>query len=258
MDRNRRRAPAGWKHSIVREIWPALTDADGGITHFGYDLPANLASLTDPDGNTTTWTCNSQNNVTQETDAQGNSASLAYNSSGQLVSYTDKDGGVRTYQYDSAGHVIAETLYATAADAAAGQNAEDTLHYAYDTSGNLTSESDDCSSDTYTYDSQNRLTSVTETSVDSPTVVLTYQYAATGTQPTRRGGRHRRRGRLPGRLYLQRPGAVDGNRPHRGPGSGGDAVADETVDLTYNAAGQVQTIDRYQGGQLAVEADYTL
>ena len=58
------------------------------------------------------------------------------------------DGNVRTYQYDSAGHVISETLYATAADAAAGQNAEDTLHYAYDKSGNLTSESDDSSSDT--------------------------------------------------------------------------------------------------------------
>ena len=53
-------------------------------------------------------------------------------------------------------------------------------------------------------------------------------------------------------------GADDGNhsRP-RALGTGGDAVADETVDLTYNAAGQVQTIDRYEGGQLAVEADYT-
>ena len=36
----------------------------------------------------------------------------------------------------------------------------------------------------FNYDSQNRLTSVTETSVGLPTVVLTYQYAATGTQPT--------------------------------------------------------------------------
>ena len=163
---------------------PSLTDADGGVTQFSYNASGNLASLTDPDQNTTTWSYNSQNNVTQQTDSQGNSAAFAYNSSGQLVSYTDMDGNVRTYQYDSAGHVIAETLYASAADAAAGQNAEDTLDYAYDSSGNLTSESDDDSSDTYTYDSENRLASATETSLDAPTVVLAYQYSGTGTQPS--------------------------------------------------------------------------
>ena len=142
--------------------------------------------------------------MTQEADAPEATATrdFVYNSSGQLVSYTDMDGNVRTYQYDSAGHVISETLYPTAADAAAGQNAEDTFHYAYDNSGNLTSESDDDSSDTYTYDSQNRLTSVTETSVGSPTVVLTYEYSGDEHAAERRVGHHRRRGRLPGRLYL--------------------------------------------------------
>ena len=233
----------------------SLTSADGGVTQFGYDASRNLTSLTDPDGNTTDWSYNSQNNVTQETNALGNSASLVYNSSNQLASYTDMDGNVRTYQYDTAGHVITETLYATTADADAGQNAEDTLQYAYDSSGNLISESDDDSSDTYTYDSKNRLTSVTEASVDSPTVVLTYQYAATGTQPTSVAATidgvadyqdaytYNSLGQL---TVITRTAAS----------SAGDAVADETVDLTYNAAGQMQTIDRYQGGQLAVEADY--
>ncbi len=233
----------------------SLTDADGGVTNFAYNSSSDLTSLTDPDGTTTTWTLNSQNDVTQETDGQGNSTSFTYNSSNQLTSYTDADGNVRTYQYDSAGQVITETLYATAADAVAGQNAEDTLHYSYDSSGNMTSESDDDSSDTYTYDSQNRLTSVTETSVDAPTVVLTYQYAATGTQPTgvsatidgvadyQDAYTYNSQGQL---TAITRTGQ-----------SGGDAVADETIDLTYNAAGQVETIDRYQGGQLAVEADYS-
>ena len=233
----------------------SLTNADGGVTRFGYDSSGNLTSLTDPNQNTTTWAYNSQNNITQQTDAQDNSASLVYNSSGQLTSYTDQNGNVRTYQYDSAGHVTAETLYATAADAAAGQNAEDTLHYAYDASGNMTSESGDSSSDAYTYDSQNRLTSATEASVGSPTVVLTYTYAATGAQPTgvaatidgvadyQDAYSYNSQGQL---TVITRTG-----------GSGGDAVADETVDLTYNAAGQIQTIDRYQGGQVAVEADYT-
>jgi RHS repeat-associated protein len=39
--------------------------------------------------------------------------------------------------------------------------------------------------------------------------------------------------------------------------TGGDAVADVQVDLTYNAVGQPQTISRYVGGQLAVTATYS-
>ena len=158
--------------------------------------------------------------------------------------------------YDTAGHVVTETLYDTAADANAGQNAEDTLHYAYDTSGNLTSESDDCSSDTYTYDSQNRLTSATETSVDSPTVVLTYQYSAAGTQPTGVSATIDGVADYQDAYSYNSQGQLTTITRTAAP-SGGDAVADETVDLTYNAAGQVQAIDRYQGSQLAVEADYT-
>ena len=194
---------------------PSLTDADGGVTQFSYNASGNLASLTDPDQNTTAWSYNSQNNVTQQTDSQGNSAAFAYNSSGQLVSYTDMDGNVRTYQYDSAGHVIAETLYATAADAAAGQNAEDTLDYAYDSSGNLTSESDDDSSDTYTYDSENRLASATETSLDAPTVVLAYQYSGTGTQPSGVAATIGGVADYQDAYTYNSAGAVDRNRPHR-------------------------------------------
>ena len=39
--------------------------------------------------------------------------------------------------------------------------------------------------------------------------------------------------------------------------SGGDAVATVQVDLTYNPAGQPQTVTRYVGGQLAVTASYS-
>ena len=119
----------------------------------------------------------------------------------------------------------------------------------------MTSESDDDSSDTYTYDSQNRPTSVTETSVGTPAVVMTYQYSGDSTEPSG--------------VAVTIGGVADYQDAYtynslgqltevvRSGVSGDDAVADETVDLTYNAAGQVQTIDRYQGGQLAVEADYT-
>ena len=209
-----------------------LTNADGGATSFSYATSGSLASLTDPDGNTTSWTYNSQNQVTQETNSLGNSDSLAYNSAGQLVGYTDADGNVRTYQYDSAGHVATETLYASAADEAAG-NAEDTLNFAYDSAGNLVSESDDSASDTYAYDSQNRLTSATEAEADTPTVVITYTYSGTSTEPSgvsvTIGGvadyedsySYNSAGQL---TQIVRTAADP---------SGGDAVA-ETVDMAYN------------------------
>jgi hypothetical protein len=38
---------------------------------------------------------------------------------------------------------------------------------------------------------------------------------------------------------------------------GGNAVATKEIDLAYNDAGELTTVDRYQGGVLAVEADYT-
>jgi RHS repeat-associated protein len=39
--------------------------------------------------------------------------------------------------------------------------------------------------------------------------------------------------------------------------TGGDAVANKEIDLTYNDAGELATVDRYQDGVLAVEGDYT-
>jgi YD repeat-containing protein len=39
--------------------------------------------------------------------------------------------------------------------------------------------------------------------------------------------------------------------------TGGNAVAAKEIDLAYNDAGQLTSIDRYENGQLAVEGDYS-
>ena len=129
----------------------SLTDANGGVTSFTYDSAGNLASLTDPVGNTTTWTYDAQNRMTQETDQLGNSRHFSYDSAGDLSDYTDGNGQIRQYQYDTNGNVAGETWYANADDAAAGQNAENTIQYTRDSAGRITSESDNNSSDTYEY-----------------------------------------------------------------------------------------------------------
>ena len=242
-----------------------VTSANGGVTSFTYDSSGNLTSLTDPDGNTTTWTYNGQDQLIQETNPLGASAYYSYDSAGDLTQYTDYDGRVREFTYDSNHDLLSETWYADTADANAGQNAEDVFQYAYNSAGQIVSESSVgqvsnlsssySSSDVYTYDSQGRETSVTETSTGGPTVVLSYQYTGTSTEPSVVSASID--GTPDYQDTYQYDSQGDVTQITQTGQTGGDAVADVQVDLTYNAADQPQTITRYVGGQLAVTATYS-
>ena len=111
------------------------------------------------------------------------------------------------------------------------------------------------SSDVYTYDSQGRETSVTETSTGGPTVVLSYQYTGTSTEPSVVSASID--GTPDYQDTYQYDSQGDVTQITQTGQTGGDAVADVQVDLTYNAADQPQTITRYVGGQLAVTASYS-
>ena len=235
------------------------------MTSFTYDSSGNLTSLTDPDGNTTTWTYNDQDQLIQETNPLGASAYYSYDSAGDLTQYTDYDGRVREFTYDANHDLLSETWYADTADADAGQNADDVFQYAYNSAGQIVSESSVgqvsnlsssySSSDVYTYDSQGRETSVTETSTGGPTVVLSYQYTGTSTEPSVVSASID--GTPDYQDTYQYDSQGDVTQITQTGQTGGDAVADVQVDLTYNAAGQPQTITRYVGGQLAVTATYS-
>jgi YD repeat-containing protein len=236
----------------------SLTDADGDVTGFTYDSSGNLTSLTDPDGNTTSWTYDPQGQMVQQTTSLGSSF-YGYNSAGQLSRYTDADGRVTSYEYNSQNELTQESWYADTADANAGQNPEDTFNYTYNSAGEMTSESDNTTSDTYVYDSSGRLTSVTESAAGSPTVVLAYTYPAgpcllssdpTSVSATIDGTpdfldtfQYNAQGQL---TQIDRSGQP-----------GGDAVQEVQVDLTYNASGQLLGIDRYQSGQFVAQSVYT-
>jgi RHS repeat-associated protein len=160
---------------------------------------------------------------------------------------------------------LSETWYADTADADAGQNALDVFQYAYNSAGQIVSESSvgqvanlsstTSSSDVYTYDSQGRETSVTESSTGGPTVVLSYQYTGTSTEPSVVSASID--GTPDYQDTYQYDSQGDVTQITQTGQSGGDAVATVQVDLTYNAAGQPQTISRYVGGQLAVTATYS-
>ena len=194
----------------------------------------------------------------EQTDSLGSSY-YVYNSAGELSRYTDADGRVTTYQYNPQGELTQETWYADAADANVGQNVEDTFYYTYNSAGQMTSESDNTSSDTYAYDPEGRLVTATETATGAPTVVLTYGYPADSSSLTTQ----------PSSLSASIDGTPDFldtfqynsagqlTQIDRAAQPGGDAVANVQVDLTYNAAGQLATIDRYQGGQFVAQSVYT-
>ncbi|MGO8747390.1 MAG: RHS repeat domain-containing protein, partial [Thermoguttaceae bacterium] len=246
-------------------LTPSSTDALGNTTSLTYDANGNLAGLTDPDGNTTTWTYNQSNQVTSQTDALGATTTYAYNAAGQLVQMTDADGHVNVYTYDSQGLLATETWYADAADAAAGQNPEDVFHYAYDSASHLTAESDDSvgqvsnlsssSSDLYTYDSQGRETSVTESSTGGPTVVLTYQYTGDATQPTTVSATIDGVADYQDTYTYNAQGQVTSIT--QSGQSGGNAVANVSASLTYDASGNLTNLTRSVNGQVAVSAGYS-
>ena len=113
-------------------------------------------------------------------DPAGNRVSYAYDDQGNLVAFTDRTGNVINDTYDANHYVTSETWYNSVADANATQNPTNTINYTYDSTGRILSESDNNSSDTYQYDAQGDLISTTESSVDGPTVTLSYQYNFAG------------------------------------------------------------------------------
>ncbi len=237
----------------------SLTDRTAGVTRFGYDTAGNLASLTDPVENTTQWVYDEQDRVTEQVDPLGNSQYYAYNDAGDLVRYTDRNGEVCVYQYDGEHRVVAEIWYANTADADAGENAENTILYTYDTEGRITSEADDFSSTTYVYTDDGRLASVTESSLDGPTVVLAYQYNDAGLRTATSATIDGVADYVDEYTY-----DADGNLVSivqhgvdQQDVDAGNAVAEKQIDLAYNDAGQLVSVDRYLDGQLAVEADYS-
>jgi RHS repeat-associated protein len=113
-------------------------------------------------------------------------------------------------------------------------------------------------------------TTATETAADTPTVVLTYLYADDGSQPSGLtcsiGGTLQPDGTVAGGTLDYQDSYTYNTDDQlieiaRSGQTGGDAVAAETITISYNAAGQFQTIDRYLGasttGTPAVEGDYT-
>jgi RHS repeat-associated protein len=145
-------------------------DARGGLTQDSYDAEGNTIGVIDPVNNKTTFAVDALDRVTQEVDPAGGTKTTAYDAAGR-VSYTiDRDGRTIVNSYDSADQ-LTSVVWKNAAGTAVN-----TLTYAYDNDGNLTSAGDNSGTYTMAYDEQDRLTSQT----DPWGLTLTYSYDSAG------------------------------------------------------------------------------
>ena len=121
------------------------------------------------------------------------------------------------------------------------------------------------SADYYTYNDSDQLTAVVETIAGGPAVQLIYTFNDAGEcsgVTASIGGSVDSSGDYSGSaLDYQNTYGYDANgeltQIIQTGQTGGNAVASKEIDLTYNAAGQFQTITRYENGQLVAETDYT-
>ena len=152
---------------------------------------------------------------------------------------------MRAFQHDANLQPASETWYASAQDADLDRNAANTIQYQRDSAGRITLESDNLSSVSYVYNDGGQISSTTQSSVGGPTVTLAYQYNDAG-QRTQMAATIDGTPDFVDDYTYDSPGRVV-TVTERGV-TGGNAVAQKEIDFTYNDAGQIASIDRYQDG----------
>ena len=170
----------------------SITDANGLVTTFTYDLRLRLTAytqgtetttltywptgllhtLTQPDGSTLTYTYDAAQRLTRLEDSQGNHIEYTLDALGNQTQTRSYDPSstlaMRQSQTFNTLNRLVQTLDAAGTPAV-------TTHYTYDNNGNLTETQAPLNRDTqYAYDAHNRLTQVT----DPNTEVTQYSYNA--------------------------------------------------------------------------------
>ena len=228
------------------------TDAEDATTTYAYDEAGNLHSLTDADGNTTTWSYDLLGRCLEETNPLGDHEYYSYDPSGRLLSKTDYDGRTTTYTYDGLGRETAENWLDSS------QNVIQSFGYSYDLVGDLLSESDPAASYSYAYNVLGRSTTITQSIAGlTPTVTLAQQFDADGDRTQLSATIGQTADFMNNYAYN---GLGQMTQVTQSGATGGDAVAEKRIDISYDAAGQFNTVSRYAdlaGTELVAESDYT-
>src|SRR5262249_54707199 len=128
----------------------------------------------DPNGSTTQYVYNAAGQRTEQIDPLGGVTQFTFDAARNTVQIVDPHGQVRSFKYDADNRQIEEEWLL-------GSKVIRQIHYSYDADGNLISASDPDSSYTFTYNADNRVTSVANTGTPGvPHVILVYGYDAVG------------------------------------------------------------------------------
>jgi YD repeat-containing protein len=150
-------------------------------TRYEYDAQDNLTKVTDPKNLATTYTYNGFNELVSQTSPDTGTTSFAYDAAGNMLTKTDARGVVATYSYDVLNRVTAISYPATTS--ATGNSPAQTITYVYDScpngKGRLCSFTDRTGTTAYSYDTQGRVLSKTQT-VNGLSQSVAYRYNAAG------------------------------------------------------------------------------
>jgi RHS repeat-associated protein len=144
-------------------------DAETNVRYeFEYNAAGNRISVKDPNGNITTYGYDALNRVIQKVDPLTNSWTYAYDLAGRRISTTDAKDQTVLYAYDDAGQLIGIDY----------PGSEPDVTFEYDLNGQRIEMTDGLGATIWTYDTLNRLISVT----DALGKTISYEYDAVGNR----------------------------------------------------------------------------
>ena len=201
----------------------SVTDAAGNVTSYTYDTENNLLSITDANQHTTSFAYDAFGRVTKTTFPSGNIETYQYDADNNLTSKTDRNSNTIQYVYDALnrltqknepGAISAEYTYDLVGKILQVNDPTGTYAFAYDNMGRLTGTTTtysflpntpytnsysydadsnrtgftapDGSTNTYTYDTLNRLSTLANSWAGS--FGFSYDALSRRTQMTRPNG----------------------------------------------------------------------
>ncbi|SCF35132.1 intein N-terminal splicing region/RHS repeat-associated core domain-containing protein [Micromonospora matsumotoense] len=213
---------------LVRQIEP-VTDTESITTSFGYDAAGNRTRYTDGRGNATIYTFNTlglpesavEPSTTSHPTTPNRTWTVGYDAEGRATRISAPGEASRQRTYDAAGRLTAET-------GSGGESTTAARSLGYDKAGRLTSVSAPTGTNTYTYDDRGAVLSTS-----GPSGTATFGYDDDGQMTTRTD--------VTGTATF---GYVKGRLT-----SLTDSITEQRQNLTYDAAGEVKTID-YGAGRI--------
>ena len=236
---------------MTQSIQPAPSSgASRPTTQYGYDPNYLYAKMTDPVGNITTRNYDQYGRLVNEVSQGWNftTSSLTpfgtryyqYDPDGNLTQYTDRDGRIDKYVFDALGRMTTEKWFDNVNGTSTLMR---TLAYQYDLDNHLTSASDPSATYGYVYDSLGRQTSDT-TTLDPwmASVTLASQYDLNGNR-TQLAATVGTTADFVNQYTYDNMNELIGLKQSEV--TGGDSVAFKQVGLTYNDAGELANVNRF-------------